>query len=361
MKITLYYNIFENLEIFIKLNLYMVKIEVVMKRMKVLITGGLGFIGSNFIIKIMKKYPAWKIINVDAKLSGSNKDNLKEIKNKKNYLFVKGNITNQKLMDKLISKVDLVINFAAESHVDRSINNPKPFIQSNIIGVYTILESVKKFNKKLIQISTDEVFGSLKKNSATENFQYNPSSPYAASKASAELLIKSYIMTFGCKVIITRCTNNYGPKQDTEKLIPKIISLAKKNKKIPIYGNGKNVRDWIFVEDHCDGIIDVLLKGKSGESYNISASNEINNLKIVNKILKLMDKPKTLVKFTKDRPGHDFRYSLDSSKIENDLRWKIKYDFDEGIKKTILWYNQNALSHINKSAKELSKVEWKTR
>jgi dTDP-glucose 4,6-dehydratase len=339
----------------------MVKFEVMMKRMKILVTGGLGFIGSNFIVKIIKKYPTWKIINVDAKLIGSNKDNLKEIKNNENYLFVKGNIINQKLMDNLISKVDLVINFAAESHVDRSINNPKPFIQSNIIGVYTILESVKKFNKKLIQISTDEVFGSLRKNSATENFQYNPSSPYAASKASAELLIKSYITTFGCKAIITRCTNNYGPKQDTEKLIPKIISLAEKNKKIPIYGNGKNIRDWIFVEDHCDAIIDVIFKGKSGESYNISASNELDNLKIVNNILKIMDKPKTLIKFTKDRPGHDFRYSLDSSKTKKELKWKIKYNFDEGVKKTILWYRQNAKSRINISTKELSEVKWKTR
>ncbi len=339
----------------------MVKFEVMMKRMNILITGGLGFIGSNFIVKIIKKDPTWKIINVDAKLIGSNKDNLKEIKNNKNYQFVKGNITNQKLMDSLISKVDLVINFAAESHVDRSINNPKPFIQSNIIGVYTILESIKKFNKKLIQISTDEVFGSLKKNSATEKYQYNPSSPYAASKASAELLVKSYITTFGCKAIITRCTNNYGPRQSIEKLIPKIISLAGENKKIPIYGNGKNIRDWIYVEDHCDAIIKILQKGKFGESYNISASNEINNLKITKDILKNLKKSTKLIKFTKDRPGHDYRYSLDSSKIRKKLGWKLNYSFEEGLKKTISWYLNNSELYKKEIAYHSLLPKWKTR
>lgn len=329
--------------------------------MKVLVTGGLGFIGSNFIIMIKKKYPSWKIINVDAEISGSNKKNLSEIKNYKNYEYVKGNITNKKLIDKLVAKIDWVINFAAESHVDRSINNPESFVKSNYVGTYTILESIRKHKKKLIQISTDEVFGSLKKETATENFQYNPSSPYASSKAAAELLVKSYITTYGCKAIITRCTNNFGPRQSLEKLIPKIISLASNDKKIPIYGNGKNIRDWIYVDDHCKAIIDIMQKGKFGNLYNISASNELDNITIVNTILKIMKKSKKLIKFTKDRPGHDFRYSLDSSKIRKELKWNTKNNFQEGIKKTVEWYLTNKKSWSNISTAELSKPEWKTR
>jgi dTDP-glucose 4,6-dehydratase len=329
--------------------------------LKVLVTGGLGFIGSNFIIMIKKKYPSWKIINVDAEISGSNKKNLSEIKNYKNYEYVKGNITNKKLIDKLVAKIDWVINFAAESHVDRSINNPESFVKSNYVGTYTILESIRKHKKKLIQISTDEVFGSLKKETATENFQYNPSSPYASSKAAAELLVKSYITTYGCKAIITRCTNNFGPRQSLEKLIPKIISLASNDKKIPIYGNGKNIRDWIYVDDHCKAIIDIMQKGKFGNSYNISASNELDNITIVNTILKIMKKSKKLIKFTKDRPGHDFRYSLDSSKIRKELKWNTKNNFQEGIKKTVEWYLTNKKSWSNISTTELSKPEWKTR
>jgi len=309
--------------------------------MKILVTGGLGFIGSNFILKLNKKYPNYKIINLDAKFVGSDTKNLHEMKNKKNYSFIKGNITNQKIVDSLISKVDIVFNFAAESHVDRSIVNPKPFINSNIIGAYTILESVRKFKKKLIHISTDEVFGSLKTKSATEVFPFNPSSPYSSSKASAELIIKSYFTTYNSNVIITRCTNNFGPRQYSEKLIPKIILLAKMNKKIPIYGTGKNIRDWIYVDDHCDAILRIFEKGKAGESYNISGHNEINNNVIVKTILKIMGKPSSLIDYVKDRPGHDFRYSLNSKKIEMKLKWKPKYNFETAIKETILWYEQN--------------------
>jgi dTDP-glucose 4,6-dehydratase len=329
--------------------------------LKILVTGGLGFIGSNFIIILKKRFPKWKITNLDAESFGSNKKNLVELKNEKNYHYVKGNISNEKLVKKLVSQNDFVINFAAESHVDRSINNPELFIKSNYVGTYTILEAVIKYKKRLIQISTDEVFGSLEKNTATEDFPYNPSSPYASTKAAAELLVKSYVTTFGCKAIITRCTNNFGPRQSLEKLIPKIISLASKNKKIPIYGNGENIRDWIFVEDHCNAIIDILLKGKPGNSYNISASNELDNLTIVNTILNILNKPEKLIKFTKDRPGHDFRYSLDSSKIKKELKWKTKNSFEEGIKKTIEWYLQNPESWVNISTNELSKTEWKTR
>ena len=304
----------------------------------ILVTGGLGFIGSNFIINFLKKFPTKHVTNVDACLIGSNKRN---ILNQKNYSFLKSNINNKRKIESVIKKIDLIINFAAESHVDRSINNPKPFIDSNISGVYNILEAIRKYEKKLIHISTDEVFGSLKKGSANEDYSLNPSSPYASSKACAELLIKSYYKTYGINVNITRCTNNYGPRQFTEKLIPKVIILAQQNKKIPIYGNGKNIRDWIYVLDHCDAIIKVINKGKSGESYNISGNNEINNNKIVKQILKIMCKSEKLIEYTKDRPGHDFRYSLNSKKIERELGWKPKYSFDKGLNETIQWYLDN--------------------
>ena len=304
----------------------------------ILVTGGLGFIGSNFIINFLKKFPTKHVTNVDACLIGSNKRN---ILNQKNYSFLKSNINNKRKIESVIKKIDLIINFAAESHVDRSINNPKPFIDSNISGVYNILEAIRKYEKKLIHISTDEVFGSLKKGSANEDYSLNPSSPYASSKACAELLIKSYYKTYGINVKITRCTNNYGPRQFPEKLIPKVIILAQQNKKIPIYGNGKNIRDWIYVLDHCDAIIKVINKGKSGESYNISGNNEINNNKIVKQILKIMGKSEKLIEYTKDRPGHDFRYSLNSKKIERELGWKPKYSFDKGLNETIQWYLHN--------------------
>lgn len=331
------------------------------EHMKLLVTGGLGFIGSNFILHTLKNYPNFKITNIDAGLLGSNKANLIEIKNNKNYKYIRGNITNKKLIEKLVSKSDVVFNFAAESHVDRSIYDPKPFMKSNILGVYTILEGIRKFKKKLIQISTDEVFGSLKSGSAHEKYPFNPSSPYAASKASAELLAKSYVTTYSCDVIITRCTNNYGPRQFPEKLIPKTILLAKKNKKIPIYGNGKNIRDWIFVFDHCDAILRVFLKGKSGESYNISASNEMDNITVVNRILKIMGKPSDLIHFTADRPGHDFRYSLDSSKIYKEIRWKPTYDFKSGLEHTIEWYLKNKNHWKNNFLNEFEILPWKTR
>ena len=309
--------------------------------MKLLVTGGLGFIGSNFIIHVLKNYDDFEVINLDAEIEGSNHDNLKDIEKSERYRFVKGNITNKKLLDELIAKVDCVINFAAESHVDRSIVDPNPFLISNFRGVYTILETLKDKKRKFIQISTDEVFGTINEGSATEITRFNPSSPYAATKASAELLINSYIVTYGIDVIITRCTNNYGPHQFFEKLIPKTISLAMNDKSIPIYGNGKSIRDWIFVEDHCKAIMLVLKNGKSGETYNISASNEINNLQVVSEILKMLDKPQELIKFVESRPGEDTRYSLDSTKIQRELGWKPEISFDEGIKQTIEWYQTN--------------------
>jgi dTDP-glucose 4,6-dehydratase len=326
--------------------------------MKLLVTGGLGFIGSNFISHILKKYENHKIINIDDELIGSNHNYLSNLENSQNYSFIKGNITNKKLMTKLIGDCDVIINFAAESHVDRSISNPKPFIHSNILGVFNILEILKTQKKRLVHISTDEVFGSLSTDSANEEYRLNPSSPYSASKASAELLINSYVRTFNIDSVITKCTNNYGPHQYPEKLIPKTIILAHRNEKIPVYGTGKSIRDWIFVEDHCDAIIDVLLKGKSGESYNISAGNEIDNITIIKKILKLMNKSLDLMEFVDERPGEDYRYSLNSSKIRTELKWNHKINFEEGIRKTIEWYlNENAWEKIDSDG--LKKLPWK--
>ena len=309
--------------------------------MKILVTGGLGFIGSNFIDYLVKNFKNISITNIDACFTGSNLKNQSRFKNLKNYLFVKGNINNQKIINDLVSKNDMVVNFAAESHVDRSITNPKAFINSNINGTFSILESIRKYDKRMIQISTDEVYGSLKKDSANEDFPLNPSSPYSSSKAAADLLVKSYHTTYGCDVRITRCTNNYGPRQFPEKLIPKVIINAINNKPIPVYGTGKNVRDWLYVTDHCRAIQKVMDKGKAGEIYNIAGKNEISNNTIIKMILKIMNKPTGLMKYVRDRPGHDFRYSLDSTKIEKKLKWTPKYHFEDGIKETILWYLEN--------------------
>ena len=255
-----------------------------MNKLRVLVTGGLGFIGSNFIQKLLTENKSYEVINVDAELFGSNFKNLSEIENLPNYEYVKGNITNKNLMMELVSKCDAVVNFAAESFVDRSINDANPFLVSNIRGTFTHLLVITKQNKRLIQISTDEVFGCFEQGTAVESSKLNPSNPYAATKAAAELLVNSYVNTYDSDVIITRCTNNFGPRQFPEKLIPKIIMLAMENKKIPIYGNGKNIRDWIYGDEHCDAVLLSLLNGKSGESYNISANNEIDNITIVTKI-----------------------------------------------------------------------------
>ena len=329
--------------------------------MKLLVTGGLGFIGSNFIMHVLKKYTDFEIINLDAEIDGSNHDNLKDLEKSNLYRFVKGNITNRKLLDEIIPDVDCVINFAAESHVDRSIANPNPFLISNFRGVFTILEALKDKNKKFIQISTDEVFGTIKEGSATEITRFNPSSPYAATKASAELLINSYVITYKIDAMITRCTNNYGPRQFFEKLIPKAISLATNDKTIPIYGNGKSIRDWIFVDDHCEAIMSVLKNGKSGESYNISAANEIDNLEVVYRILKILNKSEKLIKFVSSRPGEDTRYSLDSTKIRRELGWEPKISFDEGIKKTIEWYQENKEWGGNTSNEVYSETPWENK
>jgi dTDP-glucose 4,6-dehydratase len=327
--------------------------------MRFLVTGGLGFIGSNFILHVLNKNPEIKITNIDAKLPGHNPNNLKKIKNHKNYNFVKGNINNKLTMEKLIKKSDIVFNFAAESHVDRSISNPKDFIDSNFVGVFNILEAVKKYKKKLIQISTDEVFGSLKNETADEQFPYNPSSPYSSTKASAELLINSYQKTYDTDVIITRCTNNFGPRQYSEKLIPRVVLFALKNKKIPVYGSGKAIRDWLYVLDHCDAILKVAFNGKSGESYNISGNNEINNLTIIKKILKILGKSNDSIIHTADRPGHDYRYSLDSTKIRKKMKWKPKHEFDSALLNTIKWYLDNKDFWKNMPKDAMKYTPWK--
>jgi dTDP-glucose 4,6-dehydratase len=326
--------------------------------MKILVTGGLGFIGSNFILKLLEQRDI-EITNVDAELYGSDHRNLSQLNDSKKYNFVKGNISNKKFMEEQIEKCDVVVNFAAESHVDRSINDANPFLVSNIRGAFTILDIITKQKKRMIQISTDEVFGSLIDGTADEHSKFNPSSPYAATKAAAELLINSYSITYNSDVVITRCTNNYGPRQFVEKLIPKTIILANKDLKIPIYGEGKNIRDWIFVDDHCNAIDTVLFNGKSGESYNISADNEIDNITIVKKILEIMDKSEDLMQFVEDRPGHDFRYSMTSKKISNDLNWKLKTSFEKGLEKTIEWYlnNPDILNNISKTV--LDYTPWK--
>jgi len=327
--------------------------------MKLLITGGLGFIGSNFIRKLLTENNDYEIINVDAELFGADHRNLSEIKNSEKYHFEKGNITNKRFMEEQITKCDAVINFAAESFVDRSINDANPFLVSNIRGAFTILDIITKQKKRMVQISTDEVFGSLSNGTATELSKFNPSSPYAATKAAAELLVQSYAVTYDSNVIITRCTNNYGPRQFAEKLIPKTIILASQNRKIPIYGNGANIRDWIYVDDHCEAVLLALLNGKSGESYNISANNEIDNLTIVKKILNIMNKSENLIEFVEDRPGHDLRYSLDSTKISEQLEWKVKTSFEDGLRNTVEWYLNNPELLNTISSTVLDPTPWK--
>ena len=263
-------------------------------------------------------------------------------------------------MEEQIENCDAVVNFAAESFVDRSINDANPFLVSNIRGTYTILDIVTKFNKRMIQISTDEVFGSLQDGSAFETSRFNPSNPYAATKASAELLVMSYFQTYDSDVVTTRCTNNFGPRQFVEKLIPKTIILANKDKKIPVYGKGNNIRDWIFVDDHCDAVLMSLLNGKKGSSYNISANNEVDNMTVVRKILDVMDKSEDLIEFVEDRPGHDFRYSLNSKKISDELGWKRNTNFDEGIRKTVQWYLDNPEILNDISSTVLDSTPWKS-
>ncbi|MBO8183269.1 MAG: dTDP-glucose 4,6-dehydratase [Archaeoglobus sp.] len=315
--------------------------------MKLLVTGGLGFIGSNFIRYYLEKSESdAEIINVDAMRYGSNPDNLKDLKdiddNNNAYTFVKGDISDYQLMSNLVKDVDAIVNFAAETHVDRSISSPDAFFRSNVIGVFTILEAIRKGNPEAIfvQVSTDEVYGDIVDGSFTENDALRPSSPYSASKAAGDMFVLAYARTYGIKAMITRCTNNYGSYQFPEKLIPKTIIRASMDMKIPVYGTGENVRDWLYVRDHCEAIDLVMQKGESGEIYNISSGEEKMNIEVVREILRIIGKDESLIEFVEDRPGHDIRYSLDSSKIR-ELGWKPKHSFEEGIKETVRWYVDN--------------------
>ncbi|MCS7109297.1 MAG: dTDP-glucose 4,6-dehydratase [Candidatus Micrarchaeota archaeon] len=309
--------------------------------MRLLVTGGMGFIGSNFIRYTLERYDDVSIVNLDALKYGSNPDNLKTFEGDERYSFVRGDICDFETIAKLVAKTDVIINFAAETHVDRSISNPESFIYSNFVGVFKILEAIRKKNSeaKLIQISTDEVYGDISNGSFKEEDRLKPSSPYSATKASADLLILSYMRTYKIKATIIRCTNNYGPYQFPEKLIPKTIIRAYFGLKVPIYGSGKNVRDWIFVIDHCRAIETILQKGEFG-IYNVASGEEKTNLEVVETILKLMGKDDSLVEFVEDRPGHDIRYSLDSTKIR-DIGWRPIFRFKEGIKRTVEWYLGN--------------------
>lgn len=311
--------------------------------MKFLICGGYGFIGSAFIRNRLKNNPNDEIINLDNLSLGSNKANLEQFENYDNYRFENGNIIDSNLVEKLSTDVDVIINFAAETHVDRSISNPKPFIETNVLGTYSLLEASKNNEKLFVHISTDEIYGDLEKNdnSFSEDDNLKPSNPYSATKASADLLVQAYMRTYKNKCIITRCTNNFGPFQFPEKLIPKTIIRAYKNLKIPLYGDGNQIRSWIYVNDHIRAVDLLLSKGVPGEVYNITSWNEISNKDIVEKILKKMDKPFELIEFVNDRPGHDKRYSVDSQKIQKEVGWSPVFDFEKALEETVIWYQNN--------------------
>lgn len=331
------------------------------KHKSILISGGAGFIGSNFINEFLKKHPNINVVNLDKLTYAGELSNLEEVESFKNYHFVKGDICDRNLVDKLFRKYEFdgVIHFAAESHVDNSINSPDAFIQTNVFGTYTLIDVARNHwmaspnqpiigceNNRFLHISTDEVYGTLGEIGLfTEATPYAPNSPYSASKASSDFVVRSYFHTYGMNVVTTNCSNNYGPRQHDEKLIPTIIRKAVSNEPIPIYGDGKNIRDWLYVKDHCEGIELAFFNGKAGETYNIGGKNERNNLYIAHKICEILDEltPQEKsyseqIRFVKDRPGHDFRYAIDASKIEKELGWKAHENFESGIKKTVLWY-----------------------
>ncbi len=326
---------------------------------KILVTGGCGFIGSNFIRRLLIKDPSISIINLDKLTYSGNIDNLNDIFLKK-YKMIRGDICDTKLLQSIFTKhkFDSVVHFAAESHVDRSIDNPIQFLNTNVMGTFSLLnESIKYVEKtkntqfRFLHVSTDEVYGSLDNSGMfTEKTPYDPSSPYSASKASSDHLVRAWQRTYGLSTLITNCSNNYGPFQFPEKLIPLMIINCLDKKPLPIYGSGNNIRDWLFVDDHCDALISVLKKGKIGETYNIGGNNEVKNIDVVNAICEILDNElpfndgksyKELITFVNDRPGHDFRYAIDSSKIKNDLGWSPRESFSSGLHKTIQWYLNN--------------------
>ena len=328
---------------------------------KIIVTGGLGFIGSNLIELLIHK--RFKVINIDKVTYSSNFYNTKEYLKNSNYKFIKCDLNNKNKLSKIIFKYKPIgiFNLAAETHVDRSIDGPESFVNSNILGVFNLLEVFRKYSKinkkiRLIHISTDEVYGDILKGRSHENFPYNPSSPYAASKAASDHLVSSYVRTYKIPAIVTNCSNNYGPKQHPEKLIPKLIYNILNNKSLPIYGNGKNSREWIYVKDHCEALIRVFQNGKIGEFYNIGSNKNLNNLEICKALIKVAKKNLSInlnikIKFIKDRPGHDVRYALDSKKILKTLKWKTKINFEKGLEKPFLWYlhNNNYFKSISKN------------
>ncbi len=321
----------------------------------ILVTGGMGFIGSNFIRYILNLNHDFKVVNLDKLTYAGNPENLKDIEQiyPERYNFYKADINDFETVDKIINKekIEFIINFAAESHVDRSIDNPNVVVQTNVIGTQTLLNAVRKNKiKKYIQISTDEVYGSLSLDDPPfeENNRLKPNSPYSASKASGDLLVRAYFKTFQLPVNITRCSNNYGPYQFPEKLIPLMLNNALQDKELPVYGQGINVRDWIYVTDHCSAILKVLIEGREGEIYNIGADCEYSNINLIKKLLKIINKPESLISFVKDRPGHDLRYAINYNKIRKELHWKPEVNFREGLKLTVQWYldNKNWLNNI---------------
>jgi len=325
----------------------------------ILVTGGAGFIGSNFVKLMLKKHPEYKIINIDALTYAGNLENLKDIDSNPNYEFIKVDIRDREKIEEIFENNDIasVVNFAAESHVDRSIEEPEVFLTTNIIGTQVLLDAAKKYWKvnptdkyckeykpgvKFLQVSTDEVYGALGETGMfVETMPLMPNSPYSASKASADMIVRAYNETFGMPVNITRCSNNYGPYQFPEKLIPLIINNCLKDKDLPVYGDGMQVRDWLHVTDHCSAIDTVLHKGKNGEVYNIGGNNEKANIQIVKLIIGTLGKSEDLIKYVKDRPGHDRRYAIDNTKITTELGWEPSYTFEQGMKETIQWYLEN--------------------
>ena len=314
--------------------------------MKILVTGGAGFIGSNFIIYMMEKYPDYKIVNLDKLTYAGNLDNLKSIEKNPNYTFIRGDICDKEIVKKAMTGCDMVVHFAAESHVDRSIDGPAVFVQTNVVGTEILLETALELGiKRFHHVSTDEVFGTLPLDNLEEKFNektpYSPRSPYSASKAGSDHLVRAFIETYNFPATISNCTNNYGPFQFPEKIIPLFIKNALEDKPLPIYGKGQAVRDYLYVIDHCRAIDLIIHKGKIGETYCIGGDSEKNGLEIAETILELLDKPKNLKTFVEDRKGHDMRYAMDHSKITNELGWKPSVSFKEGIKKTIEWYKTN--------------------
>ncbi|MBQ1318036.1 MAG: dTDP-glucose 4,6-dehydratase [Solobacterium sp.] len=316
--------------------------------MKILVTGGAGFIGGNYALTMVKKHPEDEYVVLDALTYAGNLETLKDVAGDPNFRFVKGDIRDRELIDRLFAEeqFDVVINFAAETHVDRSVEDPGIFVETNIIGVQNLMDACRKYNvRRFHQVSTDEVYGDLPLDRPDllfrEDTPIHASSPYSASKAGADLLVLAYHRTFGLPVTISRCSNNYGPYHFPEKLIPLMISRALADESLPVYGNGANVRDWLYVTDHCSAIDLIIRKGRVGEVYNIGGHNEKSNLEVVKTILKALDKPESLIHFVKDRPGHDLRYAMDPTKIETELGWKPEYTFDTGIQKTIEWYLNN--------------------